>query len=69
MTDPDKKNEATDKTNGRHCEAPSEITKKPDPHIPYLSHEEYVQLSKYKHYATKTWYEMFMLNNVTYVVE
>jgi len=43
----------------------NENRKPPHPHIPYLSDEDYRIIEKYKHYAPKTGYELFMLDNVT----
>ena len=37
--------------------------------IGYLTDGEYAELVKYKHYAEKTWYELFMLKNVTFAIE
>ena len=39
------------------------------PHFEYLSTKEYAALEQYKHYAPKTTYELFMLNNVTTHIE
>lgn len=37
--------------------------------VAYLTESEYNQLVKYKHYAEKTMYEIWMLENVTYWIE
>lgn len=38
-------------------------------HNKYLTDEEYANLVKYKHFAEKTWYEIWMLKNVTWWLE
>jgi hypothetical protein len=39
------------------------------PHIPYLNEVEYSNLESYKHFAPKTTFENWMINNVTCHIE